>query len=112
MNKPKNFLMRFVPDCEEAIEVQWRKLHETTGLRRRMGARIHLMVCKSCRSYQRDLDWLRTTLNLSSASEPLTASYKMREEIRGRMQEKLAAFDATDEPRSKSDSDRLTGASS
>jgi NMD protein affecting ribosome stability and mRNA decay len=86
MNKLKKLLMRYIPDCNESTEVLWWELHEKPKLRQRIGMRLHIMACKSCRDYRKDLQWVNKTLEKSKGRCPLSTQYKMLPETRESLQ--------------------------
>ncbi len=45
--------------CKQATEWMSRRMDEELPLSRRMGLRLHLMICKGCRNFSRQMDLLR-----------------------------------------------------
>ena len=72
MNWPSNIVKTLVrglgnlsPSCKEAIRLQSAALDRKLTLLERFGLRFHLVLCKWCRSYGRQITFLR-----SAAREP------------------------------------------
>ena len=45
--------------CKHAAELMSRRMDEELPLSQRMGLRLHLMLCKGCRNFSRQMDILR-----------------------------------------------------
>jgi len=79
-----------LPSCREASRLQSEALDKELSFPRRCGLALHLMVCKWCRRYGRQVRFLRDAAhehpeNLSEAV-PQKLSAEARERIRQRLQ--------------------------
>ncbi|HKK13754.1 MAG TPA: zf-HC2 domain-containing protein [Gammaproteobacteria bacterium] len=52
--------MMGLPDCKE-VSLQLSEACDRP-LRRSLGIRLHLMICAACRTYARQIRWLRNTV--------------------------------------------------
>src|SRR5882724_11396189 len=86
----KTGLCTLLPSCREASRLQSEALDRELSFPRRLGLALHLMVCKWCRRYGRQIRFLRDAAhehpeNLSEAA-PQELSPEARERIRQRIQ--------------------------
>lgn len=94
MKAIRKMLFRIIPDCDEATHRSWlslRKIPQST--RRILGLKLHLLVCRDCSAYAKNLNWVSETLDHFEGAPPLAASYKIRphfkEEIRSAIETRI-----------------------
>jgi len=80
------------PSCREAARLQSQVLDHPLPIRQRIGLRVHLMLCKWCRRYGKQIRWLRTVAydhaeELSEAA-PQRLSAEARERIKQRLEKR------------------------
>ena len=85
----KTGLCTLLPSCREASRLQSEALDKELSFPRRLGLALHLMVCKWCRRYGRQVRFLRDAAhehpeNLSEAV-PQKLSAEARERIKQRL---------------------------
>jgi hypothetical protein len=82
-------LANLSPSCREASRLQSEALDRPLSFRRRLGLRIHLLLCKWCRRYGRQLTFLRRAAREHPdeivESLPQTLSVEARERIKRRL---------------------------
>ena len=78
------------PDCREAARLQSESLDRRLPLSKRVGLRLHLVYCKWCRRYGRQISFLRSAARESTehdpAAPPQALSADARERIKRRLQ--------------------------
>lgn len=80
--------MMGLPNCREVSLLLSKEQDQPTPPRRSLPVRIHLLICKACRPYARQLDWLRRTLRrLEHAHGPATLDAAARERILARLRQ-------------------------
>lgn len=78
--------MMGMPSCNEVAERLSREQDEPDPRARRMGLRLHLLMCYRCRRYARQLQWLRENLRRALARASASRlSASARERIRDRL---------------------------
>lgn len=77
------------PNCREATRLQSEALDHKLPFRKRLGLRIHLMICKWCCRYGKQVRFLRETAreHPDKLSEP--APQKLSDEARERINQRL-----------------------
>ena len=79
------------PNCREATRLQSEALDRPLGLGQRIGLRIHLVLCKWCRRYGKQIGFLRSAAHRHEEHEqclpPQSLSTEARERIKGRLRE-------------------------
>jgi hypothetical protein len=68
MSWPGQLLKILTLHCEEASVLASRELDEPLGLAERLAVRGHTLVCRSCRRFRRQLQFLRAALNRRDAA--------------------------------------------
>src|SRR5271157_3962610 len=68
MSWPGQLLKILTLHCEEASVLASRELDEPLGLAERLAVRGHTLVCRSCRRFRRQLQFLRVALNRRDAA--------------------------------------------
>ncbi len=68
-----------LPSCEEAAKMASESLDGPLGFGKRLGLRIHLALCKRCRSYEQQLNMMHATIRQNAKQEdpelmPLTTT--------------------------------------
>lgn len=48
--------------CKEVSQLVSQGLDRRLGLRERLAVRLHLAICRSCRAFARQMDFLRTAI--------------------------------------------------
>src|SRR5258708_10164086 len=86
----KTAFRTFLPNCRDAARLQSEALDTKLSPSKRFGLRMHLLVCKWCRRYGRQLRFLRHAAqehceNLTDAV-PQKLSDEARERIKQRLQ--------------------------
>jgi hypothetical protein len=67
MTLPERLLQILTLHCEEASSLISRELDEPLGLPERLAVRGHVLVCRSCRRFRRQLQFLRVALQRQNA---------------------------------------------
>jgi len=77
------------PNCREAARLQSEALDHKLPFRKRLGLRIHLMICKWCCRYGKQVRFLRDAAreHPGKVSEP--APEKLSDEARERIKQRL-----------------------
>ena len=79
MKEKKKGMFHVVPDCEEAAHRSWLQLRALPlSTRQVLGLKMHLLVCRDCSTYQKNLAWVSETLNDIAEAPPLDGGYKLR----------------------------------
>jgi hypothetical protein len=80
------FLVAISPNCRESVRLLSAPGASSLSLVRRLGLRLHLLLCAFCRRYRRETDRLRC----AAESEPLSMpDAPLTKEARERMTAKL-----------------------
>lgn len=78
----------FLPDCEEAAHRSWLLLrHVPQTSQRKFGLKMHLLVCRRCSDYSRNLNWVSETLSDIEDAPTFDAAYKIRPDVREKIRE-------------------------
>lgn len=77
------------PNCKEATRLQSEALDRPLGLRQRIGLRIHLILCKWCRRYGKQIGFLRSVAHQHEQHEPSLPPQSLRSEARERIKRRL-----------------------
>ncbi len=82
----KTGLRMLSPDCREASRLQSEALDHPLSLPQRVGLRMHLLICKWCRRYGKQIRFLRQALhdhpNEVNEAPPHTLSAEAREQLK------------------------------
>lgn len=95
-----NFLQRFVrglktglsaisPNCREASRLQSDTLEQALPLARRVGLRIHLLLCRWCRRYGEQLRFLRHAVREHPEQVNAASPHSLSPEARERLKQAL-----------------------
>jgi hypothetical protein len=79
------------PSCKEAARLQSAALDRKLPLRQRLGLRFHLMLCKWCRRYGKQIAFLRSAAQRSGGHEQPSAHQVLSPEARERIKRGLQA---------------------
>jgi hypothetical protein len=79
------------PSCREATRLQSEAMDSPLRLRQRIGLRIHLFLCRWCRRYGRQIDFLRVVALEHEKHNQTLPPQTLRPEARKRMKERLRA---------------------
>jgi hypothetical protein len=88
----KTSICTLMPSCRDASRLQSEALDKELSLSKRFGLSLHLLVCKWCRRYGKQIRFLRDAAhehseNLSEAV-PQKLSAEARERIKQRLQQR------------------------
>ena len=86
-----NGLADLSPSCKTAARLQSEALDHKLSLRRRLGLRIHLVLCKWCRRYGKQLAFTHNAAHSYPDEMAKSVSQQLSDEARARMQQKLRA---------------------
>lgn len=96
MNKLANLLKplgrgmaELSPSCREATRLQSEAMDCPLSLRKRIGLRIHLVLCRWCRRYGEQIGFLRSVAHEQEKHEVTLPAQTLRPEARERMKERL-----------------------
>ena len=77
------------PSCREATRLQSEAMDRPLRLRQRIGLRIHVILCRWCRRYGRQIGLLRAIAHEQEKHEETLLSPTLRPEAKARMKERL-----------------------
>jgi len=77
------------PSCKEATRLQSEAFDRPLRLRQRIGLRIHLLLCKWCRRYGKQIGFLRSVAHRYEEHEPCLPPQSLRPEARERIKQCL-----------------------
>src|SRR5437773_12408758 len=84
-------IAEFSPSCKEATRLQSEALDRKLPLRQRFGLRVHLLLCKWCRRYGKQISFLRNAAHEHPDEMAEPVPQKLSAEARGRIRHKLHA---------------------
>lgn len=90
-NKLIKWMMRWMPNCDQSTGVIWENYVRRPSIRSRMGAWLHLLVCRKCRDYKSDLKWVTSTLDRVDMVARFDPRYKLPEGIKQRLKASVSA---------------------
>jgi len=79
------------PGCKTAIRLQSEALDRKLPSRQRFGLRVHLLLCKWCRRYGKQITFLRNAAHEHPDEMAETVPQKLSAEARDRIKQKLHA---------------------
>src|SRR5687768_5175177 len=85
----KTGLRTLSPNCREASRLQSAALDQPLSLRRRFGLRLHLLICKWCRRYGKQIRFLREAVRERPDDLSETAPRSLSPEARERLKQAL-----------------------
>lgn len=77
------------PSCREATRSQSEAMDRPLPLRKRIGLHIHLMLCRWCRRYGKQIGFLRSVAHQHEEHEETLPPQTLRPEAKERMKERL-----------------------
>lgn len=77
------------PSCREATRLQSEAMDRPLRLRQRIGLRIHLILCRWCRRYGRQIGFLRSVAHEHEKHDQTLPPQTLRPEAKERMKERL-----------------------
>ena len=98
MNWPANIMKSLLrglaelsPSCKGATRLQSEALDRKLTLRQRFGLRAHLLICKWCRRYGKQITFLRIAAHEHPDEMAKPVSQKFSDEAKERIRQKLRA---------------------
>jgi predicted anti-sigma-YlaC factor YlaD len=82
-------LAELSPSCREATRLQSEAMDRPLSLRKRIGLRIHLVLCRWCRRYGKQIGFLRSVAHEHEKHEETLPPQTLRLEARERIKERL-----------------------
>lgn len=79
------------PSCKQAARLQSAALDGKLPFRQRLGLRIHLMLCKWCRRYGKQIRFLQTATREHADDEQALPQKTLSPEARARIKQRLQA---------------------
>lgn len=79
------------PSCREATRLQSEAMDRPLALRKRIGLRIHLVLCRWCRRYGKQIGFLRSIAHDHEKHEETLPQQALRSEAKERMKQRLKA---------------------
>lgn len=79
------YLRALLPTCEDSARLQSEALDRRLSRLERLGLRLHLLICKLCRNYSRQLRLLRKTLSNPASRELVEPQVSLSKDTRQRM---------------------------
>jgi hypothetical protein len=90
-NKIRSACAELFPNCQEAVRAQSEALDHPLPLAKRLSLWLHLLICKWCRRYGKQIKFLRDAaqghLEQFTEAEPQELSPEARERIKRRLQD-------------------------
>lgn len=81
----------FSPSCKAATRLQSEALDHKLRLRQRFGLHVHLMLCKWCRRYGKQITFLRDAVHEHPDKLAEPVPQKLSNEARERIKQRLQA---------------------
>lgn len=82
-------LAELSPSCREATRLQSEAMDRPLSLRKRIGLRLHLMLCRWCRRYGKQIGFLRSVAHEHEKHDEILPPQTLRPEARERMKARL-----------------------
>src|SRR5205814_4684397 len=82
-------LADFSPRCKTATRLQSEALDRKLPLRQRCGLRVHLLLCKWCRRYGKQITFLRDTAHEHPDDMAEPVPQRLSDEARERIKQRL-----------------------
>jgi len=83
------FLARNTPSCKKVTEIISESMEQKPTFRRRMEVRLHLLICKWCTRYRKQLLFIRNVLRRGPEKVGANAPGGLSPEARERMKRAL-----------------------
>jgi hypothetical protein len=91
-NRIQSVCAELSPNCREAVRAQSEALDHPLPMSKRLGLWLHLLICKWCRRYGKQIGFLRGAAQEHQEqfieAEPQKLSYEARERIKQRLQDR------------------------
>lgn len=87
--------MMGLPTCQEVAAQLSKEQDDAQPVRRRLSLRVHLMMCRHCRRYERQLAWLRRSFMRARGDN---ATPRLSERARARIRRRLRRQDDFNSP--------------
>jgi hypothetical protein len=85
----KGFCASLLPTCRDAARLQSEALDKKLSLAQRLGLALHLMICKWCRRYGKQIRFLRGAAHDHSENLAEAVPQKLSAEARERIKQRL-----------------------
>ena len=82
-------MVELSPGCREATRLQSEAMDRPLPLRKRIGLKIHLVLCRWCRRYGKQIGFLRSVAHEHEKHEETLPSQTLRPEVKERMKQRL-----------------------
>src|SRR5689334_318370 len=82
-------MAEFSPSCREATRLQSDAMDQPLPLRKRIGLRIHLLLCRWCRRYGKQIGFLRSIAHEHAKHEKTLPLQALQPEAKERMKARL-----------------------
>jgi hypothetical protein len=89
INAIKSGFATLSPNCREASRLQSEALDKKLSFSRRVGLRLHLLICKWCRRYGKQIRFLRSAAEQCPDHLTEAVPQKLSAEARERIRERL-----------------------
>jgi hypothetical protein len=89
LKAPVRWLAELSPSCREASRLQSEALDHPLSFRRRLGLRIHVMLCKWCRRYGKQVSFLHKDVHEHPDDVTQCVPQKLSEEARERIKKRM-----------------------
>src|SRR5204862_6034736 len=89
MNALARWAAYLSPSCKEAARLQSEALDRKLPLRQRFGLRVHLLLCKWCRRYGKQITFLRNAAREHPDEMAEPVPQKLSAEARERIKQRL-----------------------
>ncbi len=86
-------LAELSPSCREATRLQSEAMDRPLRLRQRIGLRIHLVLCRWCRRYGKQIGFLRSMAHEHEKHGDALPTQSLRSEAKERMKERLKSVE-------------------
>jgi predicted anti-sigma-YlaC factor YlaD len=80
------FLTRIRPTCQDATRLLSESMDRTLPRRTRIALVVHLLICRGCRAYRRQLQRIRGALAEAGDKSPLPADERLKQAFRDKHQ--------------------------
>ena len=77
------------PSCKQAARLQSLAQDQSLGFSQKIGLRIHLLLCKWCRRYGKQIGFLRSAAHRHEEHEHCLPPQSLRPEARERIKQRL-----------------------
>jgi predicted anti-sigma-YlaC factor YlaD len=84
-----NIMGKLLPSCDEVSRLTSKAMDEKLSLREKIGVRFHLMMCKWCRNFHKQMHLLREVIHKGSNNPPESKKSSLSPEAHQRMEEEI-----------------------